>query len=218
MCPYIIPIVIKDKLRIIIVEYTTAEAIMDEFVRLMRRSLGNPLHQIVMALVASLALVFAGISFFFDVYGIVWISDFLQGISTNMIGALAVFLLVDVFWGEGKELQQIHEELRSRNNVIARAAIEKARMKEMLYDGSLSGLVFSGADWSNSDLSDAKLARSSLTYVNLKGANLSRADLQWTDFSFAQFDESTILPDGTCWTSDYDIERFTKMSRHASTW
>lgn len=96
---------------------------MTELLMLVRRVMINPLHSWVLLLMVLLAAGFAGSSLVFEHLQMIWLSNFMQGISTNMIGALLIFLLIELFWGEAKELQQLHEELRSSNNLIAIGAL-----------------------------------------------------------------------------------------------
>ena len=125
-----------------------------------------------------------------------------------MIGALLIFLLIELFWGQAKELQQLHQEIRSSNNRIAIGALEKARLIGILEDGSLHRQAFWNVNWEGANLGGAKLRGAALVQANLKGANLRDADLRGVEFSWAKFDKNSILPDGTRWHSDEDLERF----------
>ena len=71
-----------------------------------------------------------------------------------------------------------------------------------------------GADLSGADLERAKLEGTDLEGANLQGANLTRADLEEAnllnaDLTGAIFTTRTTLPDGSRWTEDTDMARFT---------
>jgi uncharacterized protein YjbI with pentapeptide repeats len=59
------------------------------------------------------------------------------------------------------------------------------------------------------NLGGANLQGASLFGAFLGGANLRRADLRGAVLKRANLDEFTILPDGTKWTPDTDMARFT---------
>ncbi len=68
------------------------------------------------------------------------------------------------------------------------------------------------ADLRNANLRGANLLGANLQYAKLQGANLEGANLLVASLSPVQFDETTILPDGTHWTretADPNLERFT---------
>lgn len=82
-------------------------------------------------------------------------------------------------------------------------------------------LVFTNLQ--HATLIGTKLQNAALVGANLQGANLQRAMLQGTNleganlenscfgeaYDAAEFDETTILPDGTFWTPETDMTRFT---------
>jgi hypothetical protein len=45
--------------------------------------------------------------------------------------------------------------------------------------------------------------------ANLCGADLRNTNLKWADLTRTRLDETTILPDGTTWTPQTDMGRFT---------
>ena len=183
---------------------------MRELILFIRRIIKNPLHQIVLFLIPALALLFLFWSLISYALQMMWISNFFQGLSTNMFGALILFLLIELFLGEGREIQRLNRELLSSDNLIAKGAIEKARMNGMLFDGTFYRQMFWYANWEGADLRRANLHGASLVCANLKSANLRDADIRGVDFTDAQFDTKTILPDGKHWQSDEDLERFCK--------
>jgi hypothetical protein len=64
----------------------------------------------------------------------------------------------------------------------------------------------------NANLQNAYLAR-----ANLEGASLSGANLQGANLNDIIIDETTILSDGTNWTPDTDMTRFTDPN-HPDFW
>lgn len=90
-----------------------------------------------------------------------------------------------------------------------------------------------GSIFNNAQFSGAKLANAKLQFNEFKGADFGQADLRGVNFSYsdltgakfkiyvwtkasnrwawqhAMFDETTILPDGSTWTPDIDLEQFT---------
>ncbi len=74
--------------------------------------------------------------------------------------------------------------------------------------------------WSN--LARAQLQRTDfrsavLQYANLEAANLLSSNLAKADLLHARFDEDTMLPDGSNWTPDTDMARFTDPN-HPNFW
>jgi hypothetical protein len=67
-------------------------------------------------------------------------------------------------------------------------------------------------------LQDANLQKVRLQYTNFQGAYLKNTNLRNVeDVDKAQFDENTILPDGTNWQPDIDMSRFTDPN-HPNFW
>jgi uncharacterized protein YjbI with pentapeptide repeats len=75
-----------------------------------------------------------------------------------------------------------------------------------------------------SDMGNANLQGAYLRYANMEGTRLVNADLRDANMEFAnlqyvllgntQFNEKTLLPDGSKWLSNRDIERFTDPNHH----
>lgn len=65
------------------------------------------------------------------------------------------------------------------------------------------------ASLEEANLSNANLQGALLRNANLRGAHLSGANLLNATLTYVQFDEDTSLPDGTDWTPDTDMTRFT---------
>jgi uncharacterized protein YjbI with pentapeptide repeats len=112
-----------------------------------------------------------------------------------------------------------------RGAILTEADLTGANLSRgNLFKADLSGTNLnladlSGADLSLADLSGADLSSAILTKADLTGADLSFSDLIGADLSGviligadlkgAKFNEQTILPDGTKWTPDTDMARFT---------
>jgi len=101
------------------------------------------------------------------------------------------------------------------NANLSGADLEKANLSgASLWSANLSGadLNFanlSGAFLYGADLSGAELWQANLSGAALRGANLSGAFLKGANLEDAKFDEKTILPDGSRYTNDTDMTRFT---------
>jgi predicted type IV restriction endonuclease len=78
-----------------------------------------------------------------------------------------------------------------------------------LFGVNLERANLDGANLSGADLRNANLKQSNIEGANLRGTNLTSADLSEAQITLASFDEKTILPDGTPWTPETDIARFT---------
>ena len=63
----------------------------------------------------------------------------------------------------------------------------------------------------------ANLSQANLWMSNFYGADLTNTSLKKAILTGAYFDKNTILPDGSKWTPDVDLERFTDP-RHPSFW
>lgn len=67
------------------------------------------------------------------------------------------------------------------------------------------------------NLQSANLMRARLLEADLRGANLQGVCLAYANLEKAKLDEDTILPDGTKWTPDTDMDRFTDPG-HSDFW
>lgn len=86
----------------------------------------------------------------------------------------------------------------------------------------LPGASFYRADLEMADLNNADLTKCAFNDANLKGTLLTGAILIDSSFtnatlSSARFDETTILPDGTYWTANTNLLRFTDAN-HPEYW
>jgi hypothetical protein len=162
----------------------------------------------------------------------------LLNFGTEMAGAVATYALLEVFLGsrERREARKadLIAQLGSQVKDVAVAAAEELRRLGWLTDGSLRGVFLAGANlegailawanlqgailaWANlqwAALQEANLQAAILAWANLQGAILAGANLQWAALQEANlqgttFNEKTTLPDGTEWTPDTDLTRFT---------
>lgn len=74
----------------------------------------------------------------------------------------------------------------------------------------------------NADLSSAELHSTNLVWADLSGADLREANMQWSimlwaNFTHTQFNNKTILPDQSNWTSGMELGRYTD-NKHPEFW
>jgi uncharacterized protein YjbI with pentapeptide repeats len=101
--------------------------------------------------------------------------------------------------------------LRDAN--LTHAHLEEANLLgARLQAANLRSVTLEGAD-----LRGANLQGANLTRAILEGADLSKAYLEGADLVGAKFDMLTTLPDGTAWTPNADLARFTD-SDHPRFW
>lgn len=91
-----------------------------------------------------------------------------------------------------------------------------------LSDAFLTNTLLVGAVMEDVDLSNAFLLRADLDSVDLSDSNLRgtyflAANLRNVDLTNTEFDENTTLPDGSRWTADVDLGRFTDPN-HPDYW
>jgi hypothetical protein len=103
-------------------------------------------------------------------------------LGTEMAGAVATYLLLELFVGRREEREakkaDLIEQLGSRVRDVAVAAADKLRLRGWLSDGSLRDAVLIGANLEGAWLSEANLQGAHLHIANLKSAWLSEANLQ----------------------------------------
>ena len=98
------------------------------------------------------------------------------------------------------------------DNVALRNADLRGALFHMPYcpkGTSLQGADLQGADLSESVLAYSNLRGANLSDSNLQGAIMRGADLSHAELNGAMFGVDTLLPDGTYWTADTNIARFT---------
>ena len=123
------------------------------------------------------------------------------------------------------------------NANLHRASLRETDLwQTQLYDADLSGAWLNNARLWQSNLSNTNFWQARLHNVNLRGANLvgaslneahlphadlreadlQEADLQGAVLTDAIFDEKTRLPDGSYWTLQTDMRRFTNGNKLAN--
>jgi uncharacterized protein YjbI with pentapeptide repeats len=106
-----------------------------------------------------------------------------------------------------------------QNAILVGANLEAANLRAtnlreaMLIRANLCRSNLEAANLTNANLSEVNLANTFLASARLQGADLSGASLRNADLGQAtyeaQFDATTTLPDGTHWTPETDMSRFT---------
>lgn len=90
------------------------------------------------------------------------------------------------------------------------ANLREAQMNKANFGGAiLHEAHFADSTLWSADFSGASLQQANFWGANLKAAKLRDADLSGATLTNAQFDIDTILPDGTRWSSEVDMSRFT---------
>jgi len=160
-----------------------------------------------------------------------WWANWQQGMSTEMSGALIATIVFGLAIGyleerdTKDELQREHiraqliYDMGSLDNAEALHAVERLRAQGWLSNRTLKDKQFTGANLRGADLDSAYLRGAWFVNADLEGADLSGANLLGTiftganlrnaDLDGAEYDEKTVLPDGTPWTPGADLARFT---------
>lgn len=143
---------------------------------------------------------------------------------TNLQGA---------YLGEANLRRTLAQQTDMRHATLAGAKLRLVDLSEAQLQGARLGLA--DMQWANldrADLTRAHLLRSKLQGASLRGARLHDADLTGADLSQADlsgadlrgalladctFDSVTTLPDGTNWSPDVDLKRFTDVE-HPDFW
>lgn len=96
-----------------------------------------------------------------------------------------------------------------------------------LSNGDFQGADFRRADLSTADLTNANLSNADSTSANFSNADLTGANLSNADLTNAVLNQAilngttlttgTVLPDGTHWTDETDMARFTQED-HSDSW
>jgi uncharacterized protein YjbI with pentapeptide repeats len=102
------------------------------------------------------------------------------------------------------------------------ACLVEANLQEAdLHEANLRGADLFEANLQEANLKGANLQGADLLGANLRGADLFKANLQGAKLEGsewlvrAEFDENTILPDGSHWTPETDMTRFTQPDNEA---
>jgi hypothetical protein len=145
-----------------------------------------------------------------------WWVGFLMNWGTETYGiAIGSVLIVMFFRRAEKALEQSAQKTQqavdSLQNVYA--VLKMAQFR----GASLKGAQFRGADLQGADFTKADLQGANFTEANLQEANFIDANLQEADFRLAAHNGLSLLPDGSSWTPDTDITRFTDPN-HPNFW
>jgi uncharacterized protein YjbI with pentapeptide repeats len=106
--------------------------------------------------------------------------------------------------------------LRTAN--LQESRLEEANLQEAdLREANLQKATLTRGKLQGARLRQANLQGVHLWQANLQGTDLREANLQGAILSSARFDENTILPDETHWTSETDLSSFTDPN-HAKFW
>ena len=141
---------------------------------------------------------------------------------TELIGAGVTYTLLELVIGR-RERREIEREAEKKEREAKKAdlirqmsssvkdvavpAAEELRRHGWLRDGSLQRAFLAMANLEGTDLYEA----------NLQGAVLARANLEGAHLEGAFLSDYTTLPDGTKWTPDTDMTRFTDP-KHPDFW
>jgi uncharacterized protein YjbI with pentapeptide repeats len=116
-----------------------------------------------------------------------WFTEFLQGISTEMVGAVITTLLFGIimlifqqYQATQKRQGELFLQMGSPVNVFAVEAARLISAEGWLYDGSMQGINLSESNLRSADLERADLHNVDFTSANLQSANLSHVNLQDT--------------------------------------
>lgn len=121
-----------------------------------------------------------------------WLTDFLQGISTEMVGAIITTVLFGVLLLTFQQYQAIQDrkqqfifQMGSPDNGFAVEAVRTLSYEGWLRDGVLDGAYLAGANLQGAYMSRADLRNVNLALANLQDATLIEADLSGADFERA---------------------------------
>jgi len=120
-----------------------------------------------------------------------WLDGALQNFSTEVVGAILTFGLIEVLVGSRKEqderIARLVKEAGSSDNVTAKNAVNELRTLQMLttHEGVLCRAILPEANLSGANLGSANLSGANLVGANLSGANLVDANLSGANLGSA---------------------------------
>lgn len=141
-----------------------------------------------------------------------WIGDWSQNLSTEMLGAVMTFMLIEWFARGREERRRLLLDLSGSDNLIAKRAAREARARGMLKDGELAKKDFSEANMAGIDLRGAKLTGAKFRKVDLTDADLREVDL--TDAELIEADLSA----ATLWRAKAPHADFKQANLAHTTW
>jgi hypothetical protein len=148
------------------------------------------------------------------------VGGFLQNLVPEAIGIVFTVLIIDGLYQRREEQglkKQLIRQLRNRDNGLALQALTEIRAHRWHKDGTLRGAYLRNTSLQNADLWGTDLVGARLHHSKLQGTFFMNADLTDVDFQFSEFDGTTTLPDGSKWTPDTEMRRFTDPS-HPNFW
>lgn len=162
-------------------------------------------------------------------------SELLSGFVPEAVGIGFTVLLIDRLYqrrAREEHKRELIRQLKSPDNILTNQAAVELRYHGWLSDGSLAGvfingnlkdvdLSFTNLDWvhfSQANLEGVRFWKASLKLTSLVGCNLKNADFGVNTMAYqAWIDETTQLPDGTLWTPETDMTKFTDPN-HPDFW
>jgi uncharacterized protein YjbI with pentapeptide repeats len=146
----------------------------------------------------------------------------LQG--ADLFGAelQGAYLAVAKLQGADLSEANLQKAILTRTNLQGALLIRASSQEANLSDANLQKADLGSVNLFHADLARANLQRAYLGEANLQKVNLERADLRGADLWEANLQEAnlsqdTTLPDGTNWTPDTDMARFTDP-KHPDFW
>ncbi|MBZ0306544.1 MAG: pentapeptide repeat-containing protein [Anaerolineae bacterium] len=101
---------------------------------------------------------------------------------------------------------------------LRQANLQQVELRQAnLHQAKLTEANLHRAELWSANLQQTGLLRANLQQAELIDANLQGADLRWAVLRDAELSKSTILPDGTHWTPETDMRRFTDPT-HPDFW
>jgi len=105
-----------------------------------------------------------------------------------------------------------NKNLRGAN--LQGATLHRANLHHVyLIEANLSGADLFAVNFDGANLSTANLEHANLDNASLRGTNLRKCNLRHARLSNANFDESTILPDGSHWHPEVELSTFTNPNQ-----
>jgi hypothetical protein len=120
---------------------------------------------------------------------------------------------------QGAELgnANLQQAFLYKANLQTAQLVESDLQRANLWKANLQGAYLVRANLKDTKLQGSDLQRAYLLGANLQGADLEDANLQEAKMEYAKFNKQSKLPDGTNWTPDTDMARFTDPD-HPNFW
>lgn len=124
-----------------------------------------------------------------------WLEGWLQNFSTEMFGAFATFILIELVVG-GREKRAALEANRLQQQVDAVARLGAAKSlleKQTIVDRMTAADLLRGASLQGMNLSNVRFSHANLRGANLERTTLIQADLQHCDLSHANLEQTYLI-------------------------